>query len=151
MCLNSVFLSGENEALDNQDMANIVDQSKYTNIELTPGLYGLIYYSKNITDNVVKSIPTVGRSLTLKGEDFDTNLTLLHHKRGYIENPNVIEKIGKDNLPIHMVSYANHLLQEKERLREVEKHYNNIMENLKEAHKEDTHSYEVDEDTGLVL
>lgn len=151
MTLLSIFLSGDNEALDNQDMANIIDQSKYTNISIQPGLYGLILYMKDINSQVGKAIPTVARSLTIKGENFDTNLTLLHHKRGYIEYDSVIEKVGKDNLPMHMVSYANYMLEEKLMLREIEKNYDNIMESLKEAHAQDDTRYEVDNDTGLVL
>lgn len=151
MTLLSIFLSGDNEALDNQDMANMIDQSKYTNIDILPGLYGLILYMKNINNQVGNAIPTVARSLTVKGEDFDTNLTLMHHKRGYIEHESVLEKIGKDNLPMHMVSYANYLLEEKRMLRDIEQNYNNIMESLKQSQAQDDTKYEVDSDTGLVL
>ena len=151
MSLASIFLSGENEALDNQDMANIVDQSKYTNLSIEPGLYGLVFYSKNIVTSVEKAIPTVARTLTLKGENFDTNLTLLHHKRGYVEDDNVVELVKAENFPIHMVSYANFLLEEKKKLREIEQNYNNIMESLKQAQKEDDTTYDVDSDSGLVL
>lgn len=151
MTLVSVFLSGDNEALDNQDMANIIDQSKYTNIEIQPGLYGLTLFMNNIATQVEGAIPTVGRSLTVKGENFDTNLTLLHHKRGYIEHTNVIEKIQKDNLPMHMISYANYLLVEKKNLETIEQNYNNILNSLQESQKLDDHKYNVDEETGLVL
>lgn len=146
----SLFLSGENEALDNQDMFGIIDQSHYTTIGVEPGLYGLTVHSKviNLPEG---AIPTVGRSLTLEGHDFDTGLTLLHHKRGYVTSENAIAVSNKDNFPLHMVSCANFFNTESANLSKVDADYDNIMNNIKNSTLSGTTKSKVDEATGLIF
>ena len=146
----SLFLSGENEAIDNQDMYGIIDQSHYVSFNIEPGLYGLSVHSKEI-HLPEGAIPTVGRTLTLDGLDFDTNLTLIHHKRGYVTSENAI-KIAKDsNFPIHLISCANYLELEESNLRKIEAEYENIMSNIKSKSLSSNYENSVDKDTGLIF
>ena len=146
----SLFLSGENEALDNQDMFGIIDQSHYSTIGVEPGIYGLSVHSKQIKlpDG---AIPTVGRTLTLEGMSFDTNLTLLHHKRGFVTDPNAITIAKESNFPIHMISCANFLSVEEKTLNKINEDYDNIMANIKANSISGTNKSNVDEATGLVF
>lgn len=146
----SLFLSGENEDLDNQDMAGIIDQSHYSTIQVQPGLYGLVFYSKEITP-VEGTIPTVGRTLTLEGKDFDPNLTLLHHKRGYVTSQNAIDVIKEENFPLHMVSFANYFKAEEASLKEQAKHYENIMNSMEQTSVTGTAKSVEDDVTGLIF
>lgn len=146
----SMFLSGQNEALDNQDMVNIIDQSQYKTIQIEPGLYGLTVHSKEIK-LPEGSIPTVGRTLTLPGSDFDTNLTLLHHKRGYVDNENVINILKEESFPIHMLAYANFFKLEEENLKKITDDYYHIMNNIKQEHMTGASKSNHDDETGLVF
>lgn len=125
----SLFLSGQNEALDNQDMTFIIDQSNLTSLNIAPGLYGLIVSSK---DPILPadSIPTVARTLTVGNIPYDiNNLTLLHHKRGYVTNENAAS-LYKSQFPIHLISFANIFTVEEKSLKAVNEHYRNIMDNI---------------------
>lgn len=146
----SLFLSGENEDLDNQDMAGIIDQTHYSTIKVQHGLYGLTFYSKEITP-VEGTIPTVGRTLTLAGKDFDPNLTLLHHKRGYVTSQNAIDIVKEENFPLHMVSFANYFKAEEASLKEQAKHYENIMKNIEQTSVTGLESSVEDNQTGLIF
>jgi len=101
----AVFLSGCNDALDDQDMLSIIDQSIYKSIDIKPGLYGLSTFSKDIVlqDNTK---PTVARTLTLPNKSADINVSLRHSKAGNLVVENVIEIFG-DQIPIHLVTYSN--------------------------------------------
>ena len=129
----SMFLSGENEAIDNQDMVNIINQANYKTIQIEPGLYGLTFHSKEIKIPE-GSIPTVARTITLPGYDFDTELTLLHHKRGWVENPNVINILKEENFPLHMVSLSNFFKMEESSLKSITDNHYNIMDSIKAEH-----------------
>lgn len=146
----SLFLSGENEDLDNQDMAGIVDQSHYSTIKVQPGLYGLVFYSKEINP-AEGTIPTVGRTLTLEGKDYDPNLTLLHHKRGYVTAQNAIDIVKEENFPLHMVSFANYFKAEEASLKEQAKHYENIMNSMEQTSVTGLSKSVQDETTGLIF
>lgn len=146
----SLFLSGENEAIDNQDMYGIIDQSHYVSFNIEPGLYGLSVHSKEIK-LPEGAIPTVGRTLTLDGLDFDTNLTLIHHKRGYVTNDNAISIAKKENFPIHLISCANYLELEEANLKKIEEEYENIMSNIKSKSLSNNYENNVDKDTGIIF
>lgn len=146
----SLFLSGENEALDNQDMIGIIDQSNYNTIQVQPGLYGLVFYSKEIKP-VEGTIPTVGRSLALLGMDFDTNLTLLHNKRGYVTSENAINIIKEENFPLHMISYANYFEAEEASLKKQADNYQNIMNSIQQKTFTGIQKSEQDDTTGLIF
>lgn len=146
----SLFLSGENEALDNQDMFGIIDQSHYTTINVLPGLYNLIIYSDKV--NVPEgSIPSVGRTLTIEGHDFDTNIALLHHKRGYVVNPNAVSVMKEGCFPIHLIAFGNGMVKEVKNLKTISDEYDAIAASM---HSEDlfgTANSNVDDETGLVF
>lgn len=146
----SMFLSGLNEDLDYQDMAGIIDQSHYKTIQVDPGLFGLTVYSKNI--NIPEgAIPTVGRTLTLPNMDFDTTLTLLHHKKGYITCDNAIKVIKEENFPIHMLAYANFFKLEEKTLDKIVQNYENIMASIRSEDISGCSSSAMDEETGLIF
>lgn len=146
----SLFLSGDNTALDNQDMYGIIDQSHYTTIGIEPGLYSLTVHSKEIK-LANGAIPTVGRTLTLENHDFDTNLTLLHHKRGYVTNSNAISIVKEENFPLHLIASANYLTNEEQSLRKIEEDYNNILANIKNNSISGSTSSNLDDSVGLVF
>lgn len=145
----ALFLSSKNEAIDGQDMASIIDQSHYKTIDITPGLYGLTIYSKKI-DLPKGSVPTVGRTLTINNRDFDTGLTLLHHKRGYVTEENALD-IYKEQFPLHMISYANFFSIEEKSLKSVTENYYNIMNSIKSEDVGGSSRSNVDDDSGLVF
>lgn len=124
----SLFLSGENESIDNQDMINIIDQSKYSTIKVKPGLYGLTTFSKEVMLQQ-GVIPTVARTLTTKGISPDINVKLLHHKAGIVTSENVIEIFG-DQYPLHIVSAANQFTIENEKLKSITDEYYNMMDGI---------------------
>ena len=146
----SLFLSGDNEDLDNQDMAGIIDQSHYSTIKVQPGLYGLTFFSKDIVPTE-GTIPTVGRTLSLPDKDFDPNLTLLHHKRGYVTAQNAIDIVKEENFPLHMVAFANYFKQEEASLKEQAKNYENIMKNIEQSSVTGLESSVEDNATGLIF
>ena len=147
----SVFLSSEVEDLDAEDMVNIIDQSNYKTIDIFPGLYGVGFYSKNVTIPP-KSIPTVARSLTHRDAEYDTGLQLLHHKRGYLSNEEMLSGMGiTEQLPLHWVMYANFLESESDNLdAEVDKFYG-VMDNIKQKHVEGTSRSKSDSKTGFIF
>lgn len=146
----SLFLSGQNEAIDNQDMYGIISQSHYTTINILPGLYNLMTHSKNIKAPE-GSTPTVARTLTIQGQDFETNISMLHHKYGYVVSENAINLIKKDNFPIHLVAYGNGLVKEVKTLQSISAEYDKIIANMYNEDLFGTASSKVDEKTGLVL
>jgi len=111
----SIFLSGENHSIDNQDMINIIDQSRYNTIDIKPGLVALNTYSKEV---IVPDgcVPTVGRTLTANGVSPDINVHLWHNKVGRIVHENAIDKYD-GLLPLHLVSFTNFFTLEIERLK----------------------------------
>lgn len=146
----SMFLSGLNEDLDYQDMAGIIDQSHYSTIQIDPGLFGLTVYSKKI--NIPEgAIPTVGRTVTLPETDFDTTLTLLHHKKGYITSKNAIDIIKPENFPIHMLAYANFFKLEERNLDKIVQDYENIMASIRSEDISGCSTSSMDDETGLIF
>lgn len=146
----SLFLSGDHEFLDNQDMINMIDASRYKTITVKPGLYGLQVGSKEL--NVPKHMtPILARTLTLPNRDFDTGVSLLHHKHGYITIQNAIDVIKEDNLPIHIYTTNNFFKVEEAALLDVIKNYTNIEKAIVADPIEPSVYSEVDEDTGMVF
>lgn len=121
----SLFLSGENGELDTQDLVNFVNQSNYKTINIKPGLYGLLTFSGDakVPDG---AIPTVARSLTTEGVSPDIDLTLLHHKSGIVLEENAFNIYG-EQFPLHLLTYANFMVNESKQLNKVVDDYNNIM------------------------
>lgn len=146
----SLFLSGDNEALDNQDMYGIIDQSHYSTITVAPGLYGLSLHSKTI-ELPAESIPTVARSLSLPGTEFDIDMPLLHHKKGYVTNENAIKVSKETNFPMHMLACANYLRAEEVMLKKKDKEFEDIMNNISNINMTGLEKSKVDEATGLVF
>jgi hypothetical protein len=125
----SLFLSGDNESLDYKDMEGIIDQSHYSTIETPPGLYGLCVFSKDV--EIPKgSVPTVARTLTLEKISPDINITLLHHKTGYVTDVQAVE-MYKEQFPLHLVTFANFFVSEEETLHELSDNYYNVMDSIK--------------------
>lgn len=124
----ALFLSGNNLDLDNQDMRAALDQSNYQSLSISPGLYGLQFYMKDIP---VKEgcVPTVVRTLTDSETDFTLNVNVLHHKVGYVTDPTALD-IFKTQLPLHMVMFNNYFLEEEEYLKRISDNADNIAQNI---------------------
>jgi len=144
----ALFLSGDNESLDNQDMINIIDQSNYSTIQVEPGLYSLTTYAGDVVlpQGV---IPTVARTLVIDGVSPDINLQLLHHKSGLVTSDNV-KDIFKQQFPLHLVSSANFFTLEEVNLKTITDEYYSIMNNIK-VNKITGTSESSDDDSGLVF
>lgn len=144
----SAFLSGDNEALDAKDLEVFVDQSSYTAITIPPGLYGLRMFSKQISVPEGTK-PVVARTLTLHDVPYDINVQLLHHKVGYITDPEVI-KIFQDQVPLHLVSYSNFFDTEAEYLDKCIEDYDALMRSIKTTAVSGT-ADSVEDDSGLII
>ena len=144
----SLFLSGDNEALDNQDLVNIIDQSNYKTITVQPGLYALSTFSGSVT-LPQGAIPTVARTLVAEGVSPDIDTTLLHHKSGIITSENAI-KIFSGQFPLHLVSSANLFAVESMNLKTVTDEYYDLMHKIEVQHVEGT-SESDESDDGLVF
>ena len=149
----SLFLSGELEAIDNQDMFGIIDQSHYKTIPVENGLYGLLVYNGTIDTATLPTgaIPTVGRTLTLNKAEYDIDISLLHHKRGFVTKENAIEVINTSNFPLHMITCANFLNSEIATLQKIADDYNNILSNIKQNTISGTSNSKQDDATGLIF
>lgn len=127
----SLFLSGQNESIDNQDMNNIIDQSAYTKLPIAAGVYGLILSAKKQPVIPAGCYPTGARTLVAVGDNVDDalDITLLHRKKGFVTAPNAI-KIYSEQFPIHMISVANILAAEEESLHKAAATFKSIVENI---------------------
>lgn len=146
----SLFLSGSNDDLDNQDIVNFIDQSNYKTIEFKPGLYGLHVYSKSIhlPDGAT---PVNARILTLPAQDYVLNCNLLHYKQGIVSNEKVHDFINKDQLPLFLVTYSNFFAIEEQTLRPQTENGYNIADSVVNNKVTGTSRSNEDEDTGLIL
>ena len=127
----SLFMSSTNEALDYADILGILDPSMYNSslpAPVKPGLYGIFIHSGSIEFDQGMT-PLIARSLSVQGVNYDTGLTLGHHKRGYIESENVLNLYG-DKLPLHLVLYANFFKEEVNTLNKINTNYKNILEGI---------------------
>lgn len=115
LCALSLFLSSDNFGIDDQDMVNIIDQSRFTTINIKPGLYSMSVFKKDVklSENV---IPIGGRTLTADGVSPDINVELDHHKFGVIRSNNA-KKIYGGLAPLHLISYANFFTEEEANLK----------------------------------
>lgn len=148
----SLFLSGVNEFLDNQDMVNMINPSNYTTIKVNPGIYGLVVYNKDDMSSLPKgAIPVLGRTLVLEDGSYNMPHSLLHHKHGYIKEDNVVNIFKKENLPVHMLLCANYLVAEEIALKELTNNYYNVMDNITVQNITGTDRSSVDNSTGLVF
>lgn len=146
----SLFLSGDNEGIDNQDMANFIDQSNYKTINVKPGLYGVHVYSKDIS-LPEGATPTVARVLTLNNQDFNLKTTLLHYKRGVVSNTNVFGVVKEEQFPLILVSYANFFSIEEQSLKPTTDNFYNVADNIVSNQVKGSANSSLDEDTGLIL
>jgi hypothetical protein len=144
----AMFLSGENEAIDNQDMVGLIDQSHYSRIKVEPGIYTMTIHAGEVK-LPKESIPTVARSLTKEGTPYDIDVTLLHHKRGFVTAENALSIYG-EQFPIHIVMAANAMVSEMDALNASAENYNNIMKNIKTKQLESSINTDEDED-GMVF
>lgn len=149
----SLFLSGELEAIDNQDMFGIIDQSHYKTIPVKHGLYGILVYTGIIDTTTLPSgsIPTVCRTLTLSNEEYDVDISLLHHKRGFVTKDNAITTINATNFPLHMLACANFLSSEMATLQKLSDDYYNRLSNIEQNTIKGTANSKQDETTGLIF
>lgn len=119
MYILSAFLSGQNEAIDETDMANFIDQSKFKTIKIVPGIYTVTFHGGK-TPIVLPdhALPTISRSLTAGNTEVDFNLEVFDHKIGKIVKEGALAKLAS-SLPIHMVASNGVLKGEIERLTEI--------------------------------
>lgn len=111
----SLFLSGENFNLDNQDLITLIDFTPLTSINLSPGAYNINIYSNTISDNDHDYF--IGRTLTYEDISPDPGIKLLHWKQGAIINPNVLNTINRDELPLHLVLGSGVISEEVNKLK----------------------------------
>lgn len=121
----SVFLSGQNGELDDRDLEGLIDQSMYSRLHIVPGLYGMRMFQGKIA-MPEGTYPTVVRSLKIGDQDCTLGIELLHHKVGYITDPNAIE-IFKKQSPIHIVNYSNFFATEARDLERIVKKYQEVI------------------------
>lgn len=144
----ALFLSGQNESIDAQDMANLINQTNYTSLDVKYGLYGLGTFSKTVS-LPAEVIPTVSRTLTVDGGSKDINISPTHHgKAGIIKSENAIN-VFEDQCPIHLVAYANLFVSENKVLNRIIEEHDEIAKRIEV--EEITTVGTVDEDTGFVF
>lgn len=145
----ALFLSSENEYLDNQDMINMVDQSKYTKIPLESGIYGLQFFSKEIKlPN--GTTPVGGRTLTLENGVYDTGLELFHHKYGFVKDDQA-KTMYEAQWPLHMIAINNYFVMEEDKLDKISESVFTAAANVKSKEIKGTSRSNIDEETGLIL
>lgn len=150
----ALFMSSNNEALDYADILGILDPTMYNSslpAPVKPGLYGIYIHSGTVEFDESMT-PLLARSLSKEGVNYDTGLTLGHHKRGYISNDseNVLNIYG-DKLPLHLVLYANFFKTEVDVLNKINQNFKNILENIQsEELFGDINTSSLD-DTGMVF
>lgn len=145
----ALFLSSENEYLDNQDMINFIDQSNYKNLNIQPGLYGIQFFSKDI--QLAKDVtPVGGRTLTLENGIYDTGIELFHHKYGIVTDENVINTYS-NGFPIHMISSYNYFQHEEANLQAIADKTLGGINSIKSSNVSGTSNSSVDDETGLIL
>ena len=150
MTAMSLFLSGTNGKLDNQDIINFIDQSNYRTITLKPGLYGLHVYSKDI--NLPEgATPTNARILTTEGQDFALRADILHYKQGDVTVSNVFETIKPEQFPLYLVTYSNFFALEEGALKPQTENFYNIQDSIVNNQITGSSRSSVDDDTGLIL
>lgn len=146
----SLFLSGKNDDIDNQDIVNFIDQSNYKTVEVKPGLYGLHVYTKDI--NLPEgATPTNARILTAPDQDFGLKANIMHFKQGVVSDTSVFESIPVDQFPLYLVTYSNFFSIEEAALRPQTENGYNIVDNVVNNQVSGTSRSNVDEDTGLIL
>lgn len=145
----ALFTSGTTDDIDNQDIRGLIDQSHYRTLGIKPGLYGLQFFSKEVS-KTIESAPTVGRTLTVEGTDFDINIPLLHHKTGYVSDEEA-KQIYKDQFPLHMVMFSNFFNSEEENLKKLSDDAYNVADSIKSKEIQGSSKSKVDDDLGLVF
>lgn len=144
----ALFLSGQNESIDAQDMANIITQTNYTSLDVKHGLYGLGVFTKNVLVQA-DVVYTVSRTLTVGDGIKDINIKPAYNsKAGTIISENAIN-VFKNQCPIHLVAYANLFVAENKVLNKIIEDYDEMSRQIV---VEDISAVGVvDEDTGIVF
>lgn len=126
----SIFLSGENEALDYKDMENFLGLHIYKTVATDPGLYNLILFSGSEINLPDDAIPIASRSLIVDNASPDLDLVLLTSKHGIITDPNAVEIYGA-SVPMHLMSTTNFLENEKVNLEKITENFYNVQDAIK--------------------
>lgn len=147
--LSLFWCNGNKKDIDDQDMINIILPSNYKSISIKPGLYGIMFFSKEIKA-VEGSLPVLGRSLSKLGGDCAIEINLLHHKSGFITAEHILEVVKEENLPLHMISFGNFFIAENKKLQELYAHYENAANAISNEQLVGCNDSSVDE-TGLIL
>lgn len=147
----SLFLSGMNIGIDDQDMINFLNPVEYRSPSdpIPAGLYGLHVIS-NLTTTDDSLIPMVSRSLAPEGVSPDLNKHMVAKKAGIIDEPNVLKSYPENNFPLHIINYPGYYNSEIDRLAKAVEDNQNKMKaiNTEPAAKI---VGEVDTDTGLII
>jgi hypothetical protein len=144
----SIFVSGHNFSLDNQDMNNLFDFTSIKSIKLPVGVFVINVFSGkvNLKDGTDAFI---GRTLTKEEVSPDTGIELVHWKAGKIVNENALELAG-NSLPLHMVLTTGMLFNEDKVLKTRIKELRETVDNIAPDQLEIDSEAEENED-GLVL
>jgi hypothetical protein len=113
----SLFMSGQNKAMDHQDIIGLVDQSSHKTIGYTPGLYNIGIGSQTVQEHIKDRITTL-RSLTKEDEDHKVDFQTDYHKSGQIVEKEVIDMLG-EKAPVYLFNYTGRMEQVTEELEEL--------------------------------
>lgn len=145
----SLFLSGQNEDIDQADMNNLINQSDYKAITVPAGVYTLSFHSGNNAIELPSyAVPTVARSLRVGDEELDFNLKVLHHKPGRILAEEAIAII-KGKSPVHIVASNGLLKEEVRKLTEANKASAKKQADLKNCNLDSAEHSSYDEELGM--
>lgn len=145
----SLFLSGQNESIDEQDMLMVIDQSRYTSISVPAGLYALLIGTGTITPPP-GSFPTTGRSLGRADDVCDLDIPFMAFKRGIVTDPNAASVYDK-SFPIHLVNFGNFLTDENEKLNRAITSFKEITSNYKHNNFVADEGAKVNSELGIVI
>ncbi len=107
MVVLSIFLSGKNDALDNQDMNNLINMSAYSTWDIQPGLYLLAAHSGSIK-KIAESTLMMGRTLVNNDVEDTVIGDFLSYKVGTVPTTDIGDKLGNNNFPLCLTVEGNY-------------------------------------------
>jgi len=141
----SMFVSGDVQDIDQQDMNNFFIPSRYKSFDVEPGIYRLgTKVSKMDDGNAI-----IVRTAIIKGKDFTIDLPLLHNKVGTVMDTH-IDVFGNKSFPVFLTLKKNEFNTVVETLQEDYKKLEAI-KNTKSSTLEKLSDSVDDEEFGLVL
>ena len=130
LCAISLIING-GEDLDNQDINNFLIPTNYKSINIPIGVYTILVGSGETT-MVAPANTSFVLARTITTDKAGTiNADLLHQKVGKVSNNSPAAAIFGEQFPVHMVSVANYMVAELKSLNEIDKKYEESINNIK--------------------